>query len=138
MKRRSYFILLIAAGVLVTAAVAFRPTARPGWTVPDDSKQLKFSHKTHIEGAGIGCETCHPNAATSKLAGDNLRSVHDNCTSCHEEQLNNQCDFCHKDPENIQVAPPPAARTQLLARDRPGCRTCGSAYLAKRPSPAET
>ena len=106
MTRRPYLFVMIAVGVLVTAAVALRPTAKPGWPEQDDSKQLKFSHKTHIEGAGIGCETCHPNASTSKLAGDNLRSVHENCTSCHEEQINNQCDFCHRDPDNIQAAPP--------------------------------
>ena len=105
MIRRSSLFLLIAAGAAVTAAVAFRPTAWTGWPELSDSKQLKFSHKTHLEGAGIGCETCHPGALTSKVASDNLRSVHDNCTSCHEEQVNNQCDYCHKDPENILAAP---------------------------------
>ena len=113
MTRRPYLFVLIAAGVLVTAAVAFRPTATTGWPEQDDSKQLKFSHKTHIEGAGIGCETCHPNGSTSKLASDNLRSVHENCTSCHEEQINNQCDFCHKDPDNIQAAPPQLREIQF-------------------------
>jgi hypothetical protein len=113
MNRRPFLFAVIASGVLVTAAVAFRPTVKPGWGEQDDSTQIKFSHKTHLEGAGIGCETCHPNATTSKLASDNLRSVHDNCTSCHEEQINNQCDFCHKDPDNIQAAPPQLREIQF-------------------------
>jgi c(7)-type cytochrome triheme protein len=106
MIRRPYLVTMMAAGVLATAALALRPAAHTGWPAIDDSKQLKFSHKLHIDGAGVACETCHPAATTSKSVNDNLRSVHENCTSCHEEQVNNQCDFCHKDPENIQAAAP--------------------------------
>jgi c(7)-type cytochrome triheme protein len=129
MIRRPYLFIMIAAGVLVTAAAAFRPTAHTGWPKLDDSKQLKFSHKTHVDGAGINCETCHPKATLSKDVNDDLRSIHDNCTSCHEEQLNNQCDFCHKDPENIQAAAPHLREIKFshelhLKKKGTQCTTC--------------
>jgi c(7)-type cytochrome triheme protein len=129
MIRRSTLFLVIATGILVTAAVALRPTGTVGWPDLDDSKHLKFSHKTHLEGAGISCETCHPNATTSKAVSDNLRSVHDNCVTCHEEQINNQCDFCHKDPENIQAEPPHIRQLRFSHEQHLGmsgvqCTTC--------------
>jgi hypothetical protein len=129
MIRRLFLFALIAAAVLATSAVALRPTPQPHWQAPSDSTQLKFSHKLHVESAGIGCETCHPKAATSKLASDNLRSVHENCTSCHEEQVDNKCDYCHKDPENIQVAPAPLrdirfSHEQHVSMKDVQCTTC--------------
>ena len=129
MIRRYLFFLAIVAVALVTA-VALRPIGQHGWPEYDDSKQLKFSHKTHIQGASIECATCHAAAASTK-ASDSLRPVHDNCTSCHEEQLSSECGYCHVDPENIQPAAAPVreivfSHEQHVALTKGACATCHS------------
>ena len=103
MIRRYLIFFAVVVAALVTA-VAYRPLERTEWPENNDSKHLKFSHKLHIEGASVACENCHP-AANSTRPSDALRPTHDNCTSCHEEQLGGECGFCHVDPENIQAAP---------------------------------
>lgn len=103
MIRRYLIFFAVVVAALVTA-VAYRPLERTEWPENNDSKHLKFSHKLHIEGASVACENCHP-AANSTRPSDSLRPTHDNCTSCHEEQLGGECGFCHVDPENIQAAP---------------------------------
>jgi len=105
MKRRYFVIALVVLAALVTA-IARKGTVTGGWEENSDSLQLKFSHKGHIKDAGVGCEECHKAAKTSKLSSDNLRPNHDNCITCHEEQVNNTCGYCHKNPDNIEAAPP--------------------------------
>jgi Cytochrome c7 and related cytochrome c len=107
-------ILFLAAAIVITAAA--RKTSAPGgWEQSKFADQLKFSHKFHVGEAGIACEDCHK-ASASKKASDNLRANHDNCQTCHEEQLNNKCDFCHKNPENIEALPLPQ-RTIVFAHE---------------------
>jgi hypothetical protein len=106
MTRRYLILSLIIAGALITA-VARKSTAPASWPENKDQKSLKFSHAFHVGEGGVACIDCHKGAATSKKASDNLRSTHDNCVSCHEEQINNKCDYCHRDTVNIQAAPSP-------------------------------
>ncbi|MCC6395443.1 MAG: cytochrome c3 family protein [Bacteroidetes bacterium] len=125
---RRYLVFLAVVAVALVTAVAYRPMSQQGWPDFDDSKSLKFSHKTHIQGASIECATCHAAAASSK-ASDSLRPTHDNCTSCHEEQLTNDCAYCHVDPENIQAAPAPVreivfSHEQHTAMADVACTTC--------------
>ncbi|HWP83181.1 MAG TPA: cytochrome c3 family protein [Bacteroidota bacterium] len=63
--------------------------------VQSETGGLKFVHETHVTGAGIQCVECHDAALRSTLSSDNLLSTKTNCQSCHEEQLNEQCTFCH-------------------------------------------
>ncbi|HEX9828951.1 MAG TPA: cytochrome c3 family protein [Bacteroidota bacterium] len=62
---------------------------------------IKFQHQTHVEGAGIQCIECHEGAVQSTASSDLLLSKKANCQSCHEEQLNENCTYCHTsdDPE---------------------------------------
>lgn len=73
----------------------------------DHSKYLKFSHKFHVEEQGIACEDCHTAARTSKYSSDNLLGDHASCQTCHEEQVSNDCAFCHTTPDNIVPIPRP-------------------------------
>lgn len=128
MKRRTLIILLIIAGGLITAA-ARKAYVANGWVENDDAKKLKFSHTYHIKDVGVACEDCHKAAKTSKLSSDNLRPTHDNCVSCHEEQINNTCGFCHKDPDNIEAAAAPARAINFshenhVAMKDVECTTC--------------
>ncbi len=105
MKR---IILVVIAGVL--AGVAITATARKEaspsvWEQSQSSQYIKFSHAFHVGQSGIACTDCHK-AAESTKSSDNLHPGHDNCTTCHEEQIGNNCGYCHKDPDNPQAVPP--------------------------------
>jgi hypothetical protein len=104
MKRTVFFIAaLILLGAALTA-VARKETQPAPWEQSASAKYIKFSHVFHVGEAGIACADCHK-AAASKQASDNLRPGHDNCTTCHEEQIGNKCDYCHKNPDNIEAVP---------------------------------
>lgn len=127
MTRRYLIVLLIIAGALVTA-VARKESAPLSWPENDDAQRIKFSHAFHVGEAGVPCDSCHA-ARVSKFASDNLRSTHANCTTCHEEQINNTCDYCHKVPDSIELAPAPArdinfSHEQHLTMKDVDCQTC--------------
>ncbi len=86
-------------------------------TADDPPSQIKFSHKLHIKDISVDCATCHPSAATSKFVVDNLASTHEQCMTCHEDQLANDCAFCHSNPENI-VPRPTEDRTVIFSHEK--------------------
>ena len=102
--------IVVAAVLIVLAAfgtaIAHRATLDRLWEENPAAAKIKFSHKYHVGDAGVACADCHTAAAASKSAQDNLRSTHENCTTCHEEQIGNNCGYCHTDPENIEAIPP--------------------------------
>jgi len=106
MRRRYLIVALIIIAALVTA-VARKSSAPAAWSENGDQKSIKFSHAFHVTEAGVACIDCHKGAATSTKASDNLRSGHDNCVGCHEEQINSACGYCHRDTTNIHAAPAP-------------------------------
>jgi c(7)-type cytochrome triheme protein len=133
---RRYFVFLVLLGLAIAIAASFnRPqlnAARPAAMLEKSAKasQMKFSHKFHIETAGIECASCHPNAATSKLSSDGLASSHDACQSCHEEELTSTCNYCHTE-EADKISPSVAAprdvifsHQQHLAMKDVDCKTC--------------
>lgn len=61
----------------------------------DRGKLIKFSHQFHVKDAGVACQDCHNAAAASKISSDNLLAKKADCQSCHEEQLANNCTYCH-------------------------------------------
>lgn len=129
MNRRTLIILsiVIVAGLLT--AVARKESAARSWEGNDDAKKLKFSHELHVGTVGAACQDCHKAALTSTQSSDNLRANHDNCVSCHEEQINNTCGFCHKDPDNIEPSSAPRreivfSHAQHLAMKDVECTKC--------------
>jgi hypothetical protein len=116
MLRRYVTVPLVLAGVLAVA-VAFKDSFPGGWKERDEPRTLKFSHKLHIKDVGVDCADCHPGGKTSTLASDNLRAGHDNCTSCHEQQLSDSCGMCHVNPDN-PVALLPQERTVRFAHEQ--------------------
>ncbi len=81
------FILILGATLV--------STPREGDYDQDRSKLIIFSHAKHVGEFGMACIDCHDAAKTSTLASDNLLSKKTNCQSCHEEQLNTNCTYCH-------------------------------------------
>ena len=106
MLGRYLIVILVIAGALVTA-VAHKSSAPMSWPEDGKTSQLKFSHKLHVGDAGVACADCH-NAKESRLATDHMKPGHENCTSCHETQLSDDCAYCHVDPENIVPSTAPA------------------------------
>lgn len=126
-RRYLIFTLVISGGVILAASVH-----QPGVRAAHDDQpvsSLKFSHKFHAAQGVDDCATCHPAAETSKFSSDNLSSTHQECSSCHEEQVDNTCGYCHADPENIQAIPTLArevrfSHEQHTAMEDVECATC--------------
>jgi len=104
MKRVLILIAAFALFIGLFTATARKPPVAEPWEQSKSSEHIKFSHTFHL-GQGVGCEDCHKAARASKLSSDNLRAGHDECTTCHEEQINNKCGYCHKNPDNIEAVP---------------------------------
>ncbi|MCX6134172.1 MAG: cytochrome C [Ignavibacteriales bacterium] len=80
----------------------------------DRPATIKFSHRFHVRDAGAACADCHTAAPTSTLATDTLLATHENCKSCHEEQLNSKCAFCHTNDDPSTYAASALPKRNLL------------------------
>lgn len=86
---------LIVSVLLAIGAMLAMPTASlEGMDQPQTGK-IKFNHKFHVKDSGISCTDCHSAAPTSKLASDNLSAKHENCQTCHSDQVEKNCTYCH-------------------------------------------
>ena len=75
----------------------FRPATILSNEEPADSAasfELVFSHRVHVDSAGIACTACHPAAKESARGADDLVQPKANYLGCHEE---NPCSRCHTD-----------------------------------------
>jgi hypothetical protein len=66
----------------------------------DKEKVIRFSHQKHITEFGVDCATCHAESATSEMSSDKMVPGHAVCQTCHEEQVNKTCGYCHADEKN--------------------------------------
>jgi hypothetical protein len=128
MKRRTLIVALVIAGALFTA-IARKSAAPDSWPENSDQTALKFSHALHITQAGVACADCHTGGLTSTTSADNLRPNHDNCAGCHEEQINNTCNYCHRDTVDIKAVRAPDrtilfSHAQHNAMKEVECVTC--------------
>ncbi len=74
------------------AELAWRPLTR----VPS---HVYFSHRRHVQAAGLDCATCH--GAMEKLTAPPQKLFRplsmDNCLECHEKsRANTDCNDCHR------------------------------------------
>lgn len=98
-----WYALLTIALLGAVAMGTFAPTGKAG-VDQDRSQPIKFSHKFHIVEAGVACSDCHSAAEQSRLSSDILLPKKENCQSCHEEQLNTNCTFCHTSADHATYA----------------------------------
>ncbi|MFA6467978.1 MAG: cytochrome C [Bacteroidota bacterium] len=101
--------LLIASIVTAMIALVFinRSSAVASDDAPVDKKQvLKFSHSTHAT-AGIECSSCHTPEKLTQNASEKMLPTHTECQSCHEQEVNETCGFCHTDENNPVALPNP-------------------------------
>jgi hypothetical protein len=121
MKRR-YLALALFLAVAAAVAALVQPgglTARNVQGAPRAPEQpmVKFSHKFHITDAGLECASCHSAAQKSRSVADNLHPAHEQCQSCHEEQITSACGFCHTSPDSIEPREVPH-RDMLFAHEK--------------------
>jgi hypothetical protein len=75
--------------------VALEPTDR----------EIVFSHKFHIEQAGMACETCHKNLKEVDFANAESAPTMTDCNACHNnQQATLECVACHTNPLNLRPA----------------------------------
>ncbi|MBI3003819.1 MAG: cytochrome c3 family protein, partial [Ignavibacteriales bacterium] len=91
-NRHGYLILSVVLSIAATLSVS---TASLDGVDETQKASIKFSHKFHVKDSGISCTDCHSATPTSKLASDNLTATHKNCQTCHEEQVEKTCTYCH-------------------------------------------
>src|SRR4051794_9596626 len=89
-------------------ATAWSPIVYPMQRLP-----LVFSHARHLT-RGIPCAACHPAAATSRSAVDNLLPTEQACRACHPIDRDK--------PELVVQGAPPVA-----------CRACHAGYVNGAP-----
>lgn len=77
------------------------------WIDGGHDKLIKFSHKFHVKESMVECTVCHYKAPSSTLSGDDLTGDHESCKTCHEEVLENNCNYCHVNPDDIRPIPNP-------------------------------
>lgn len=118
---------LVIAAVLVAVTAGTIASYEPA--MPAGERSVKFSHPKHVAERGIACADCHTAVTESKLSSDRLIPGHESCQTCHEEQVNNDCAYCHTNPDDIRPSVLPArdlvfshethAKTGAIA-----CETC--------------
>ena len=87
--------------LFVAVSGAMKEPLRKYWREEDHSKYIKFSHTFHVKEQSIACVDCHTDVNASKLSSQNLLPNHDNCKTCHDEQMSSNCTYCHTTKDNI-------------------------------------
>jgi hypothetical protein len=134
MIRRYIFFLAFLVCALV-AAVFLGPLPLAARNVPQAGNDaagtpgVKFSHKFHIAEVGVDCVTCHPAVKTSAKSSDNLFPTHDVCSTCHQDQIDSTCSYCHINADDIQPRTVPArefifSHQQHVGMTNVECKTC--------------
>jgi hypothetical protein len=90
---------------------------------PTQRLPLIFSHAKHAR-LGIACAACHPDAATSRSAVDNLLPTEAQCRACHP--------IDRDQPERVVAGAPPARCAACHAGYAPG-KPVERVYLATPP-----
>ncbi|MFZ4619407.1 MAG: cytochrome c3 family protein [Bacteroidota bacterium] len=100
-------LLVSFVSVLIAIVIIGRSSAVAADDAQPDKKQvLKFSHGKHAE-AGVECASCHTPEKLTKNASEKMLPTHTECQTCHEQEVNEKCAFCHKDENNPVALPNP-------------------------------
>jgi len=123
--------LLIVGMFVLLVATTYVTQSRETTVVQDRSSETKFSHKFHLQEAGMACVDCHEGATTSTNSKDHLLPTKATCQTCHEEQLQSDCTFCHTsdDPTTYQKFTIPARDLNFnhalhVGEQKLACETC--------------
>jgi len=67
----------------------------------EEGDLVTFHHSNHIDKYGITCESCHQKQSCQSCHGEHEKAEvdHDNCVSCHENDIDDNCQKCHGEKE---------------------------------------
>jgi len=126
MKKNFYIAALLISAIALVFFGRGRAVANEDEML--NKKQLiKFSHAKHAE-AGAECSQCH-NASASIKSSDRILPTHTECQSCHEQEVNEKCSYCHTSDDNQQALPNPVREVLFnhkkhLTEQELKCETC--------------
>jgi len=109
--RRHAFIFMGVLCLLVASTLLLISRSSSGEN--KQMRRVKFSHQFHVKEAGVGCLDCHGDAKTSMKASDNLLATMEACKTCHEDQSQNNCTYCHLSPDSTNYTATPNPRREL-------------------------
>jgi hypothetical protein len=94
----------------------------------NNAQTIKFSHSKHAE-AGAECATCHTTAQLSTKSSDKMLPTHTECQTCHDQEVNEKCGFCHTDEKNPAALPNPVREIlfnhkEHIVNQKVECLTC--------------
>jgi hypothetical protein len=97
----------------------------------DQDKVIKFSHQKHVTELGVECATCHAESATSESSSDKMIPGHAVCQTCHEEQVDKTCGYCHADEKNPVPFPHEAREVRFNHKKHvtDGKMECGTCHV---------
>ncbi len=94
-------ILFVATGMKQPSAAA-TPAAQDRTGQQQPGKSVMFSHENHVVEREIACADCHTAAPESESSLDRLIPDHQSCETCHGEAIENDCSYCHTNPDAIE------------------------------------
>lgn len=78
-----------------TVADKYEPYAAP-------KREVRFSHKQHIETSQLECAACHAGIEASEKPSLTFLPLMSSCNSCHNDvKVTNACESCHTQPETL-------------------------------------
>lgn len=86
--------ILYSIVIIIAASLLFIASKNSNLSSSDEKEvKIKFSHSVHAE--LVDCKTCHSAVVESVSLNDRLFPNHDNCSSCHNVNNENECSTCH-------------------------------------------
>jgi c(7)-type cytochrome triheme protein len=77
--------------------------------LPQQPKNLLFSHRFHLTQAKASCLDCHARIQDSTSASDSNLPAERDCLKCHDGQrARRECPVCHKNQESVDPMESPA------------------------------
>lgn len=94
----------------------------------DKTKLFKFSHSKHAE-LGVDCAACHDKISESTNSTEKVLPGHEQCQSCHQEKVDEDCAFCHTNGDDPQPLPTPVFDINFnhkmhIEEQKVECETC--------------
>ncbi|HRN25761.1 MAG: cytochrome C [Ignavibacteriaceae bacterium] len=94
MQKLKVLYLFVFLGTIVFLLVGAISSPKDNLPISNEGR-IKFSHSLHKD--LVDCQTCHSAVSQSTSLKDPLFPNHDNCSTCHEVDNDQECSTCHYD-----------------------------------------
>lgn len=118
---------ILKAAVLLTGVLLLGALAIGG-----AESTLLFNHTFHADDVGMACEDCHDDVTDLAYGDPAMRPDHDTCSMCHEDAIDEDCEYCHAGgeiPDEIVLANDDANRYLGFAHNTHGDVECLDCHM---------